>query len=78
MVFGFAPVFLLHCNKIHVELCTSVLFCMHPLSPPPSEKVDLPQAEKLGAFFCLVGLPALTHDNNLKTVCQTHLQCTPE
>jgi len=28
-----------------------VLFCMHPLSPPPSEKVDLPQVARLGAFF---------------------------
>jgi threonine dehydratase len=27
---------------------------MHPLSPPPSEKVDLPQAARLGAFFLAV------------------------
>jgi hypothetical protein len=27
------------------------VFFTHRLSPPPSEKVDLPQAARLGAFF---------------------------
>jgi hypothetical protein len=46
---------LLQRNKTPVELRTGVLFCTHLLSPPPSEKVDLPQAARLGAFF--LGLP---------------------
>jgi threonine dehydratase len=42
---------LLRCNNSRLQLRTSVLFCMHRLSPPPSEKVDLPQVARLGAFF---------------------------
>jgi hypothetical protein len=49
--FHFAGPNLLRCNKRPVQLRTSVLFCMHLLSPPPSEKVDLPQAARFGAFF---------------------------
>ena len=30
---------------------TVVLFCTHQLSPPPSEKVDLPRSARFGAFF---------------------------
>jgi hypothetical protein len=57
--FSFAFFFILQhrpcCNatKTTVQLRTVVLFCTHLLSPPPSEKVDLPPTERLGAFFLI-------------------------
>jgi hypothetical protein len=41
------------CNaaKTSLKLRTIVLFCANLLSPPPSEKVDLPRTARLGAFF---------------------------
>ena len=47
----FASHKLLHCSKKSLHFRTGVLFCTQRLSPPPSEKVDLPPAARLGAFF---------------------------
>jgi threonine dehydratase len=52
--FQFKWCHLLRRNKTPLQLRTIVLFCTHLLSPPPSEKVDLPLAARLGAFFLAV------------------------
>ncbi len=38
-------------QKRRYNFAHACFFCMHLLSPPPSEKVDLPRTARLGAFF---------------------------
>ncbi len=66
------------CNatKIPVQLRTVVLFCTHLLSPPPSEKVDLPPPARLGAFFCLKNVSGIKMKSfELKDFYETFLAC---
>jgi hypothetical protein len=54
-----ATAYLLQCSKNTRTIITKLAFCSHRLSPPPSEKVDLPQVARLGAFFCRIKLPKI-------------------